>query len=182
MEMEEKFATLLLLTLAGYMLLGANVTADEARPSNVTVSAYVAISLSTNWSAIEFGNLNPNTADNNASHNNDGAGGGTSYWVTVSNDSNMGADLCIWDSWPLNSSGGDVIGNGNYTWDDDASQTGPALPGTAMTTTPTKTGVTNIQPGNRDYFRFWLDIPPGQPAGTYSNTVYIRGVTSGSGC
>lgn len=182
--MKDIIAFLVVLTLIGYVAVGSNATAnEEARESNVTISAYVAIGLSNNWTGIEFGNLNPNTADNNASHNNDGTGSGTSYWVTVSTDSNINADLCIKDNLDLTSSGGDTIGNGNYTWDDDSAATGPSVAGgSAITTSYAKTGVTNIAPGSQDYFRFWLTIPPGQPAGTYNNTVSIKGVTTSSAC
>ncbi len=176
----DQIIAMLVLVSFGYLLLGANVSADT-RPSNVTVSAYVSISLSTNMSSIEFGNVNPNTNDNPADHNSDGAGGGTSYWVTIGADSNVNADLCIRDNWALNTSGGDVIGNGNYTWDNDTVSTNPALPGTAMSTTLTSAG-NNIAPGSQHYYRFWLDIPSGQAAGTYNNSVIIEGRTTGTAC
>lgn len=176
----------ILLVVSGYLLSGINVLAvsEQTTPSNVTVSAYVAIALSTNWTAIEFGNVNPGTNDNNASHNYDGgnvSNANTTYWVTVSTDSNLNADLCIKDNWALNTTGGNVIGNTNYTYSNNTNDTVLPLPGTAVTTSHVQAGY-SVAPGGKDYFRFWLDIPTAQAAGTYNNTVYIKGVSTGSSC
>ncbi|MEM4152785.1 MAG: hypothetical protein QXK80_01555 [Candidatus Pacearchaeota archaeon] len=156
---------------------------EQTTISNVTVAEYVAIGLSTDLAeGILFGSVDPATNDNNATKNYAGAGGATTYYVAVSSDSNVNVDLCIKDNAPLTSSGGQTIPNNGYTWDDDSSGTGPTLPGTAMSTTYVKTGVTNIAPGDNDYFRFWLDIPAGQPAGVYNNTVYFKGIKVGESC
>src|SRR3989338_3120584 len=37
-------------------------------------------------------------------------------------------------------------------------------------------GESNIFPGNSNYYRFWLDIPAAQAAGTYNNTVTFKAV------
>jgi len=182
MKWFQKSVMLIMLVLGAYMVSEINVLAlsEQTMPSNVTVSAYVAIALSTNWTSIQFGDVDPATSDNNASHNYDGGSDNTTYWVTVSSDSNQNADLCIKDNWALNTTGGDVIGNNNYTYDNRTTDTGPVLPGTEIDTNYAWAGP-NIVPGSKHYFRFWLDIPAGQAPGTYNNTVYVKGVIAGSG-
>lgn len=183
MKRDEKFLAVLLLLMAGYLLLGSNVMADQvtSSPSNVTVSAYVAIGLSNNFTSIEFGSVSPLDTDVNGSHNYDGLSTNSSYIVTVSSDSNQASYLCVRDNWALNSSGGDIIGNTNYAW--NASTTGgpssPILPGTAITTSNVDAnGASTVAVGQNLTFRFWLDIPAAQAAGTYNNTVFITGKTT----
>lgn len=165
-------------------LILAKAQQEQITISNVTVNKYVAIGLSTNLTeGILFGTLDPGTSDNNATHNYDGEQGGTTYWVAISSDSNVNVDICIKDNAPLTKLGGtETIPNENYTWNCSTSQTTPALPGTAMGTTYTKTACTNIQKGDNAYFRFWLDIPAAQAPGNYNNTVYFKGVEAGQSC
>jgi hypothetical protein len=182
MKRDEKFLLALLLVMAGYLLLGTNVLADQVTtsPSNVTVSAYVAIGLSNNFTSIEFGGVSPLDTDVNGSHNYDGPSTNSSYVVLVSTDSNQASYLCVRDNWDLNSSGGDIIGNTNYTWNTTISggPTDPTLPGTAITTVDDAAWSSAVAAGQNLTFRFWLDIPASQAAGTYNNTVYITGKTS----
>jgi len=173
--------------LASIFLLALTLVSaqqEQTTISNVTVNKYVAIGLSTNLTeGILFGTLDPGTNDNNATHNYDGSGGGTTYWVTISSDSNVNVDVCIKDNAPLTKLGGtDTIPNSGYTWNCSTSATEPALPGTAISTTYTKTDCTNVAPGNNVYFRFWLDIPTAQAPGDYNNTVYFKGVEAGQSC
>jgi hypothetical protein len=185
MKRDEVFAVSLLVVLLATLLGGPSAIADQTinRTSNVTVAGYVAIALSTNWTLdnIQFGTLDPATNDNNATHNNDSTGGNSSYWVEVSTDSNLDPYICLRDDWALNSTGGDVIGNGNFTWNTTLSggPTEPILAGIAMNTTDVDAWGGNTVPrGQNLTFRFWLDIPLGQAFGTYNNTVFITGKTT----
>ncbi len=177
----------IVIELASILLLALTLVSaqqEQTTISNVTVNKYVAIGLSTNLTeGILFGTLDPGTSDNNATHNYDGPGGETTYWVAISSDSNVNVDICIKDNAPLTRSGGsETIPNSNYTWNCSTSATAPALPGTAISTSYAKTDCTGIGGGNNAYFRFWLDIPAGQVPGDYNNTVYFKGVEAGQSC
>jgi hypothetical protein len=51
-----------------------------------------------------------------------------------------------------------------------------------MTTSFAKANNNNIAPNGKGYYRYWLSIPVGQAAGTYSNTLEYKAVYTGSGC
>jgi len=155
---------------------------EQTATSNVTIYEYVAIGISNNLSnGIEFGSLDPATNDNNATDNYNGAGSASTMYLSVSSDSNVNVDLCIKDNANLTSDV-NTIPNTGYTWDDNSTATAPILPGTAITTSYVKTDQQNITIGSDDYFRFWLDIPGGQAAGTYNNTAYFKGIKTGQAC
>jgi hypothetical protein len=174
---------LLVITLATILILplGHTGTTDEkTTSSSATVNVWVEVSLSGNLTAgILFGNVNPNTNNNNATGN--VPAGSTTYNVTAGAANNVNIDLCIKDDVPL-TKGGDTIANSGYTYDWNAVATDPALPGTAITTSYAKTGHTNIAAGDSSHSRFWLDVPNAQPAGSYSNTVYLKGIETGAAC
>lgn len=148
-------------------------------PSNATVPTIISLGISTNLSmGVLFGGLTTNTADNNAASNGEV---NTTYYI-YSADSNTPLDFCVKDDSPLTSSGGGAIGNGNYTFNSSFEPSGPALPGTAISTshqTLTQQAVGNNMPV---YLRFWLDIPMGQPAGVYGNALTFKAIASGTAC
>ncbi|MBU0530698.1 MAG: hypothetical protein KKC05_03415 [Nanoarchaeota archaeon] len=168
-------------------------TSEQTTPSNATVSKNVAIALSTNLSTgIQFGSVNPASGNNNATGNNDGgegeAGDGgpanSSYFIAISTDSNINVDICIRDDWELNTSDDVVIRNGNYSWTDNSTSNSTEDNTTEfyMLTKYVKTNVTNMAGGARTFFKFWLDVPAAQAAGTYNNTVYFKGVENAVAC
>ncbi|MFH1978210.1 MAG: hypothetical protein ABIJ92_02710 [Candidatus Aenigmatarchaeota archaeon] len=168
-------------------------TSTSTTSTNASVSKNVAMSLSTNLSGgIDFGAVNMNTGNNNATGNDDAgpegdSGNGlrnSSYFITIDTDSNINVDLCIKDETALNTSGGDWLNNGNYTWNDNttANSTEDNETEYVFETTYVKLNTTNLGSGGRTYLRFWLDVPNLQPAGTYNNTVYFKGVENGVAC
>jgi hypothetical protein len=154
--------------------------------STITVSPIAAIGLSSNLSdGINFGILDPDTENNNATDNYNDPGGNTSMWVYADPNNSMDIDICIMANASLTSGGGDVIENyNNYTWSDSEynNVTLPPTYGWNITTYYNKTTYRQIGPGERDYFRFWLDVPEAQPAGTYTNMVSFKAVPSGEDC
>jgi len=168
------------------MPTGAATT--QTTQSRVAISYYYAITLSTNLQAgIDFGNVTSLPAnDLNATHDFDGANSTTTFWVHESNDSNVNIDICHRAQGPLMTVGNDTIGLGNYTWSDSLTNTsnvpsGP--PGTnTFNTTLTKANNNNIAPNGNGFYRYWLDIPIGQAAGSYTNTVEYKAVYTGASC
>jgi len=180
----------LISTTTGFKITGMATSGTTI--SNVTIQAYFSISLSGNLSeGISFGTITQlPSVDVNATKNfnstvNPNWGNETLYWITVSNDSNTVVDFCVAAS-KMNTSGGDEIGLGNYTWNDSVNNNmnePSILPGnqTAMSEYPTYTaGVQDVPIGGNVYYRFLLDIPSGQPTGTYNNTIYFKGKSSGA--
>jgi hypothetical protein len=177
---------MILASVIGLLGPSAGITghAVQTTPSQVVIQAYLAIALSNNLSyAIDFGTINTlptywqnGTANYNASNQ-------TEYYVSVSFDSNVNADFCVKADGPLNTTGGDYIGLGNYTWEDDLANnfTNPAPYGQAMNISYI-TGTTGVTPSSDNYYRFWLNVSAGQAAGTYNNTVYFQGVPTGNSC
>src|SRR3989338_160962 len=99
-------------------LTGAATT--QTTSSDATIQAYFAIALSNNLSAgISFGTIAtlPSTDVNaTANYNNTNF---TLYSVDISTDSNVNVDFCFKADSDFDTSGGDVIGLGNWTYDDD---------------------------------------------------------------
>lgn len=153
--------------------------------SNVTISQSLAIAFSSDLNGgIIFDDVHILPATNvNAGHNYDGVNNGTKYYVLVSPDGNTDVDLCIKADGDLLSEASDVLGLGNETYSSALSTnlTSPSLTETPLTLNYVKVGST-IPIGNSSYIRFWLDVPAGQAAGTYNNSVYFKGNSVGLGC
>jgi len=166
-------------------ILTGNVT-EGSTVSNVTISKYLAISFGSNLSqGIQFGNVNSLPAtDINATHNYDGSNESSTFFISVSNDSNTAIDFCIKGNAGLTSSALDVIGLGNETYSNSTvtNSTDPLLSSqTALTTSYAKSGL-NVAVGANEYWRFWLDIPSSQPSGDYNNTISFKGVVAALSC
>ncbi|MBM3234642.1 hypothetical protein FJZ19_06135 [Candidatus Pacearchaeota archaeon] len=167
--------------ITGYATTGTTV-------SNVTISSYLAIAMSTNLQAgILFGTVDALPAtDLNASHNYDGASSASTMFINVSTDSNAAVDFCIQANAALTDSvGGNIIGIGNETYL-NSTITNSTLPGLStssalLTTSYAKAGI-NIGQGNVSYYRFWLDVPVATSPATYNNSIMFKGVTTGSSC
>jgi hypothetical protein len=171
-------------------ITGGQVSSTEEIYSEAQVMKYISISMSGNLSAgIEFGTItvipvtSVNATKNYNSTVNENWHNETLYWINVSSDSSVNADLCV-KADPLTTSGLDEIGLGNYTWADNVTnnETWPSIGDAEGMTTSYVMGSANITPGNNNYYRFWLSVPGGQPAGTYNNTVYFKAVEEGIGC
>ncbi len=171
-------------------ITGGQVSSTESIYSEAQIMKYISISTSGNLSAgIEFGTITILPATNaNATKNYNGTlneswNNETLYWINVSSDSSVNADLCV-KADNLTTSGLDEIGLGNYTWADNLTnnESWPSISTANQMTDVYVLGTENITPGDLNYYRFWLSVPGGQPAGTYNNTVYFKAVEEGIGC
>ncbi|MFA5953203.1 MAG: hypothetical protein WC812_01290 [Candidatus Pacearchaeota archaeon] len=156
--------------------------------SNVTITSYLSIAFCDNLSTgIWFGEVASLPVTNqNGTHNADGASSGSTYCLNVSADSNTNVDFCTKASGNLTTTGADVIVLANETWN-NATTTDATTPSYAteniLTTDYVKSGGNVASDGTGvNYYRFWLDIPGGQAAGTYNNTVFFKGVNTGNPC
>lgn len=160
--------------------------AEYSTPSNVSINKYLSISFSQNLSeGIIFGNIYSLPAINqNASHNYDGGSNVSSMYINVSSDGNTNVDFCILANAPLTNPALDVIGLGNETYSNSSSSS-LALPAlsneTSLTLSYIKSG-NNISTGGANYYRFWLDVPIGQPSGDYNNTISFKGIQAQGSC
>ncbi len=157
---------------------------EASAPSSVTISAYLALSLSTDLSGgIDFGTIeNLPVVAQSATANFD-VSDQTGYDIAISTDSNVNVDFCLRSDGPLTNLALDTIPLTNYVWDDSVLNdiSNPTLPGTALTTNYVL-GSTDVAPGSQNNYRFWLDVDAGQPKGTYSNVIWFEGVETTTGC
>lgn len=156
--------------------------------SNVSIQYFLSIDLCTNLSeGIFFGEvLTLPGLGLNGSHNYDGntPNNETTYCINVSGDSNTAVDFCIKANWDMNNSADDKILVGNETWSNYTltNDTHP-LPGSEVSLTNSYADAGyNIPKETENWYRFWLDIPTGQPSGDYNNTIYFKGITTGNTC
>ncbi len=168
-------------TITGY-------ATEESATSQVVVQKYFSIAKSSNLSFINFGGIDVYINDINATGNYVNTTNASLYYITVSSDSNTKVDFCIRGT-AMNTTNGDVIGLGNYTWTrsnlsnmSNYNDPPSALLSNLLTLNYTASQ-TNVGIGNNTFFRFFLDIPLGQTPGTYENTLFFKGVSSaGAGC
>ena len=140
-------------------------------PSSATIMSYFAIAAggSLETPGIVWSNIAALPAiDIPADADYSGVGSATGYFLSISPDSNVNVDMCISASGPL-TSGLNTIPISGYTWSSSAindalNPAGPA--GSSPMTTAYALDGANFAPGGTDYFRFWLDVPSGQQAGT----------------
>ena len=167
--------------ITGYATEGSTI-------SNVTISKYLSIDMSTNLSTgILFGNITSLPATNqNASHNYDDGSEGTTMAVNVSTDSNTRVDFCVRANDDLTDpSNQNYLEIQNETYS-NSTLTNSTLPAPASETSLDKTTYIkageNVSIGGATYYRFWLDVPVGTASGTYNNTVMFRGVETTLSC
>ena len=153
--------------------------------SNVTIQAYFSVQWSNELdTAIVFEDvLTLPVTDQNARENYGGAANETLYWARVHEDSNRKVDFCLKASGDLNNTADDRIGLGNETYATNVTSTDLNNPNVTLQipmTTVYNKSATNIDAGETNYYRFWLDIPAAQPPGVYTNDVDFRGVAAGT--
>jgi hypothetical protein len=171
-------------------ITGGQVSSTESIYSEAQIMKYISISMSGNLTdGIDFGTItvipvtDVNATKNYNSTLNDSWYNETLYWINVSSDSSVNADLCV-KADLLTTSGLDEIGLGNYTWSDNLTNS-LSLPSISTANQMSETyvlGTENVTPGDLNFYRFWLSVPGGQAAGTYNNTVYFKAVEEGIGC
>ncbi|MFH1801558.1 MAG: hypothetical protein ABH804_01855 [archaeon] len=180
-------ACIILLVLQNFSSITGHATSGTA-DSNVTISKFLSIELSTNLSSgIPFGSVSTLPATNiNSTHNFDGneSETETSMFINVSTDSNTNVDFCIKANASLTSPDLDVIGLDNETYA-NSTNTNISFPAVgsevSLTTDYVKAGG-SIEEGYAAFYRFWLDIPAAQPSGDYVNKIYFKGVETGQVC
>jgi hypothetical protein len=203
--MEDIIADRVLVLLAAVLVLsvlgmlnsyGSSITGaatSATTTSQAVIEKYFSINVSANLSdGIDFGviaqlptvNQNASLNYNDTGYPAENEGNETLYWSTVETDSNTPVDYCILAT-AFNTSAGDEIGIGNYTFSDsmwnNVTYPGPVDEQT-MSTSAYAAGETNVGVGSSDYFRFWLDVPATTPSGTYNNSITFLGRPTGTAC
>jgi hypothetical protein len=152
-------------------LVKAADTDEKTTSSNVTVNTYVSISLSTAFAnGVEFGSLDPNTNNNNATTCN-----GLGCNITVSADTNTVVDIVMNGTVMTRFGGAQTIPASAYTWN---TTNGTSLPNPIIPLNATvyeyrngyKVGDSVSASGVRSW-QAQLDIPSAQTAGLYNNTL-----------
>ena len=166
-------ACLAFMTTMSSFTIAANTT-EQNTSSDANVSYFVAIGMSTElMNGIHFGNVEPNSTDNNATQN--VMAGSTQYYVSVSPDGNTAVNISIKDNADLTSSL-DTITNVGYTYDANLTATDPSIANEVAITTSYVTAISDVENGTDAYFRFWLDVPASTAAGNYNNTVFFQAI------
>lgn len=135
---------------------------------------FVAVDLSENLSSGIFWNISSLPTENNSAEGNNGLGN-TSFFVEVIVEGGS-ASVSLRANGDLISGGGDVIGLGNESYSVNLSDANvPSSEKIKLTTSPVNIGE-NLSNGSIMYLKFFLDIPGGQPAGTYNNSLLFNAV------
>jgi len=199
------FGAILLLLIVGIfgfyifnLIPVAEAITEDSTVSNATIAVSIGFTFSANLSnGILFGSLNINTNDNNASANyltGNGTGicpggadpiGCTAYQIQMDTNNNANADSCIKDNVAL-TSGANTIPNIGYTYDANATINGTNMNGPAgsisITTSFIQFGTTILAADDNQSSQFYLDIPDGQTAGDYNNTIDFKLIQTGQSC
>jgi hypothetical protein len=173
-------ALLLATAIGSYGYWGKPTLTGFATSQIGNFSANVATYLACTWSdpalSITFGsNLNPGDLDINATGNQNVTyvGNYSMYNVTVSTISNVQANITMLGADFV--SGSNLIGVNNITWASNSTQ------GNATNLVPSSSTQLNISYnqqqkvavaesiGSTVWYRFWLDIPNGSIAGSYTS-------------
>ncbi len=146
--------------------------------ASAVVAEYYAVSLAT--STISFGNLNVGDNDENAALNNLGSSA-PGYYLTLSADSNTNVQTCLHGAGDF-SGGSETMSLGNMIWDGNqtGSSSSPLLSAAQSMTTSKVRSSTTLAAGNKEYYRFWMDVPGDTAVEDYSTTITFT--TSSSDC
>ena len=199
------FGAILLLLIVGVvgfyifnLIPSAEAVSTASTVSNATIAISIGFTFSGNLSeGIQFGTLNINTNDNNASADYltaNGTGicpvgvgtiGCTAYQIKMDSSNNANADSCIKDNAAL-TSGANTIPNTGYTYDANATINGSNMNdpagSIAITTSFVKFGSTSLAVGDNQSSQFYLDVPDGQAVGDYNNTIDFKIIETGQAC
>jgi hypothetical protein len=175
-------------------ITGRATTANADTTANI--ANWFSINLSTNLSGsgIVFDIDTLPASDANATANYEGYNttgtditqtNETRFFLTVDIDSNVYVDFCIKANDSLRA-GSNFIGLGNYTWANSTAPTNASFPPftarKALINDTYDNATENIGRGNSSYYRFWLDVPGDQDAGTYVNQINFKGVQITNDC
>ncbi len=171
----------------------ASTTATSASTATASITDYVAYTLNANLTTagINFGgNLTQNTIHNNATNNSKtggaATGAGTGYSGQISSDTNTAlVSIC------LNGSTQFVSGGNNFaiaylayntSLVNNTGPNGTANNVSGQAFSGLTANLTSLNANTFFYFNFWLTVPSGQSAGTYTGSVYVRATSSGGTC
>jgi len=166
------------IALFGVTELTGFATSTSSTTASAVVAEYYAVSLAT--STISFGTLDAGDDDENAALNNLGSSA-PGYYLTLSSDSNTDVQTCLHGAGDF-SGGSETMSLGSMTWDGNktgSSVSPPLSAAQAMTTSKVRSSTT-LTAGNREYYRFWMDVPGDTAAEDYSTTITFT--TSSSDC
>ncbi len=198
----KKAIFLILLFSFIFLQTGKSIRETPTLPMNLSVISFYSIEISdklaegilfTNLTGSELNVQYPLLAgsfDNNATFNYNKTNQKTEYWVYVSG--NMLVDICQGAKYNL-CSNLTCVGPGNYeiyisnvTW--NSSKINDAQNPSLLNSIPMVLGfdnnnkITQIQPGEYVYLRYWLDVPPNFPPYNYSTIYQVQAVPSGGTC
>lgn len=142
---------------------------DSNRTEKINITIVGApteiISITLSGYPIEFGPLDPGTDDNQATGNSLNR-----YNITINPETTVNVDLYQKGNDFIND--GSIFGVGNMTWS-TTNDVGTSQATTNVYSTPI---ATNVPSGTNITMYYWLDVPAGKAAGTYSASVYIKAV------
>lgn len=191
MENKTKRIILIVILITSLLLIGfENIgvltgKAISTTSSDVTINQFIAMSFSADLqNGIVFEEINFLPSINTDAEKNYDINNKTGYYVIISSDGSSQMDLCIKTSGDLFTPTFDSIAKENetYSYSINSNETLPSILNETSLTFEYVTAGSNMPPGTQNNLRFWLDVPEGQAQGTYSNLIYLRGVTSGDGC
>jgi hypothetical protein len=147
---------------------------EQGTTSSVTVSTVVDITLSN--VPIAWGTVAPSTENNLAQSN-----AGNPATLKVESTTNVNVDIYI-KSTDWSDGAGHTIGVGNAHYDNDTTPGGSMW--TALTTTyatgPNQGFWENVMPGTYENSYWFINIPSGQWAASYTNNIYFKAVKDGT--
>ena len=174
------FAAMSYIQPGSFGVTGYATSATQTAVSTAIITKNVAIQAN-NLDTIEWSTeLVPNTDDNAAEHNADGDGGVATYYISMAPNNSVDVDFCI-NATNL-TSGVNTIALGNYTLSNSTTSSPPAAADSEAFTEDFVKQIEGVTSSQSVYYRFWLDIPAQQPAGTYTNTVTFKAIESGTSC
>ena len=156
----------------------------EQTTSQVSIQKYLAIAKSTELnSGIDFGSISNLPVSNLNATENYNQTSQTQYSLLISQDSNTNVDFCIKANDHLRKDATTFIDLSNYYWNDNSLNTlsNPSLTNNELSLSYLL-GNTNLTPGSRNYYRFWVDLAPSLEPGTYNNTIMFQAVPAGDPC
>jgi len=179
------------LTIAAIMSLvlmsfGMAVSEEASAGASVTVNTFVDITLTdAGTGGFAFGNLNPDTQNNKEADQTDGAASILSA-ATVTRQATSNVDVLVRLKGSTFVNNGDTLPITNVDYDDDGEVdvTGAGEIGltqeTLQTTYPSTAGTDNpwatlTGASTTVKIWFWLDVPSGQAAGSYTSTFSFEG-------
>jgi hypothetical protein len=145
------------------------VTVNETNATaSVTVNSAVDVSLTN--TTIDFGSLDPGATNTANTYN--------PLRVTVNTNTNTQTNLSMKGTGDFSDGGSNSFGLGNLTYNNISSQTGERSMTTAYSSPPEFGDWINIpEPTESAEIRdcwFWIDIPSGQSAASYTTKVSIK--------